>query len=155
MLRQAARTLNTSSVCWAAGSKDAKHKHVSYTPEQCVPALKSIYEEESRVNWTSVGILVASWLIIAGILHVYLHTHTQPHAHTSIGILVYSVAHRCRCARLLSLSRSSLSLVFRSLSRSLARARALSPSASLSRALSGSLSLSLPLAIPPYLPLSL
>ena len=48
-----------------AGSKDAKHKHMSYTPQQCVPALKTIYEEESRVNWTSIGILVSSWLIIA------------------------------------------------------------------------------------------
>jgi hypothetical protein len=48
-----------------AGSKDAKHKHMSYTPQQCVPALRTIYEEESRVNWTSIGILVSSWLIIA------------------------------------------------------------------------------------------
>lgn len=68
----------TSQGCWRqiereeeeqrllpAGNKDVKSKHVSYSPELAPPGLKEIYEEESRVNWTSIAILCVAWVIIA------------------------------------------------------------------------------------------
>jgi uncharacterized membrane protein YfcA len=48
-----------------AGNKDLKAKHPSYSPELAPPGLREIYEEEARVNWTSIGILCVSWVIIA------------------------------------------------------------------------------------------
>lgn len=48
-----------------AGNKNEKQKHISYTPELAPPGLKEIYEEESRVNWTSIGVLCVAWVIIA------------------------------------------------------------------------------------------
>ena len=48
-----------------AGNKDVKAKHPSYSPELAPPGLREIYEEEARVNWTSIGILCVSWVIIA------------------------------------------------------------------------------------------
>jgi len=44
---------------------DNKKKHISYTPELAAPGLREIYEEESRVNWTSIAVLCIAWVIIA------------------------------------------------------------------------------------------
>jgi uncharacterized membrane protein YfcA len=41
------------------------HKHVSFTPELAPAGLQHMYEEESRVNWTAIGVLVVSWIVIA------------------------------------------------------------------------------------------
>jgi len=44
---------------------DTKKKHISYTPELAPFGLREIYEEESRVNWTSIAVLCIAWVIIA------------------------------------------------------------------------------------------
>ena len=47
-----------------AGGPDKK-QHISFTPERAPDGLQHIYEEESRVNWRSIGVLCISWIIIA------------------------------------------------------------------------------------------
>jgi uncharacterized membrane protein YfcA len=49
-----------------AGSKSSEVRHSSFmAPASFPPELRDIMERESRVNWTSIGVLVSSWIVIA------------------------------------------------------------------------------------------